>query len=965
MEETFVAPRTPIEEVLAGIWVQVLGLKQVGVQDHFFESGGHSLLATKLASRIRETFQVELPLASIFEAPVLADLARAVENAQREAHGLSLPPPGPVLRDGELPLSYAQQRLWFLDQLEPGGAVYNIPAAMRLRGPLDVAALQASLNEVARRHEVLRTTFATVDGQPVQVIEAATEVRLRQIDLSAVVESEREAELQRLITQEAQRPFDLSQGPLLRVTLLRLAEDEHVLLVNMHHIISDGWSMEVLMRELAALYGAFQQGRPSPLPELPVQYADYAVWQRHWLQGEAVEAQLGYWRERLKDSPPVLELPTDRPRPAVQTFRGASQTIRLSREVTAGLKALSQRESVTVFMTLLAAWQTLLHRYSGQADILVGSPIAGRRHAAVEGLIGFFVNTLVLRTDLSGDPRFREVLTRVRQGCLEAYTHQDVPFEQVVEAVQSRRNLSHTPLFQVMFAWQTAPAQKLDLPGLGLEPVATQTEMAKFDLTLTMAETADGLSGTVEYNTDLFEDRTIARLLGHWETLLAGIVAGPTQPISRLPLLTEAEQQQLLVAWNETAAEYPQDVCVHTLFEAQAARTPDALAAVEGEQQLTYRELNRRANDLAYHLQELGVGPEVRVAICVERSLEMVVGILGILKAGGAYVPLDPSYPSERLAFMLADARAPVLLTHSSVVRGPWSVVKDQGQGTNTEQRATDHGPRTVVYLDQWSIRNPQSAIRNPNSGVRAENLAYVIYTSGSTGQPKGVELAHRGLVNLVRWHQRAYQVEPGDRATLLAGVGFDASVWEVWPYLTAGASLDIPDEETRASASQLVAWLAAEAITLSFLPTPLCEAVLEHRWPENVALRALLTGGDKLHRGPATDLPFVVANHYGPTEYTVVATWTPVATAEVNPPIGRPITNTQVYLLDAHLQPVPVGVPGELCISGDSLARGYLNGPEMTAEKFMPNPFVGLRIADCGLRNEESKIQNLKSKIG
>ncbi|HID62186.1 MAG TPA: non-ribosomal peptide synthetase, partial [Anaerolineae bacterium] len=635
VENVYVAPRTPEEEIVAGIWAQILGLERVGIHDNFFELGGHSLLATRLASRLRDALQVEVPLRALFETPTVAGLAESIRRKMWAAQDLSIPPIQPVPRDRDLPLSFAQQRLWFLDQLEPGSPFYNIPTAVRLTGPLDVAALEQTLNEIVRRHEALRTTFETVDGRARQVIAPELTVPLPVTDLTDLPEAEREAEALQLASQEAQRPFDLARGPLLQARLLRLGGEDHVALLTMHHIVSDGWSMGILIQEIAALYEAFSNGRPSPLQELPIQYADFAHWQREWLQGETLEAQLSYWKQQLDGSPPLLELPTDRPRPAVQSFRGRTQAFALPKDLSRAIKDLGHQEGTTLFMTLLAAFQSLLYRYTGQETINVGTPIANRTQSEIEGLIGFFVNTLVMRADLSGDPGFRELLKRVREMALGAYAHQDLPFEMLVDALQPERNLSHSPLFQVMFVLQEAPTGAQALSDLTLRGVEAETGVAKFDLTLSMAEDGDGdgLGGVFEYNVDLFDAATIERMIAHFQTLLEGIVADPNRPISELPLLTEAERRQLLVEWNDTVADYPQDRCIHELFEAQVERTSDAVAVVFEGEELTYDELNRRANQLAHHLRKLGVGPETLVGICVERSPEMIVGLLGIFKA--------------------------------------------------------------------------------------------------------------------------------------------------------------------------------------------------------------------------------------------------------------------------------------------------------------------------------------------
>jgi aspartate racemase len=898
------------------------------------------------------------------KAEILAFLRQA-----NLAASSTLSPISRVSRGEDLPLSLPQSRLWFLEQLAPGSPAYNIPAAYRVTGRLNAAALEKSLIEIVRRHESLRTTFPAVNGRPKQVISPTVDLTLRSDDLRKLPELERKAQVQRRAIEEARRPFDLARGPLLRVKLLRLAEEEHVLFLTVHHIVFDVWSVGVLRRELAALYEAFSKGKPSPLPELPIQYADFAHWQRQQRQGEVLESQLAYWKRRLNGLPSGLELPTDRPRPAVQTFRGAYQSLVLPASLSRSLKALSQEEEATLFMTLLAAFQTLLYRYTGQEDIVVGSPIANRTRAELEGLIGFFVNTLALRTNLSGNPGFRELLGRVREVALEAYAHQDTPFEKLVEELQPERDLSRTPLFQVIFALQNVPTKTLELEGLTLSSLGLHSGTAKFDLSFYIEEGDDGLSTVLEYNTDLFDASTIQRMLGHYQRLLEGVVENPNARLSDLPLLTEAERRQLLVEWNNTQTNYPKDWCIHEAFEEQAERTPEAIAVVYGDQQLTYRQLNARANQLAHYLQKLGVGPDVLVGVWVERSVELVVGVLGILKAGGAYVPLDATSPRERLALMLADAQPKALLTQQRLAEdGDWGlgkVMQNAECRTQNESRGTGYGapgygeegfPLTpnwnVVRLDADWEAIAQESEANPVSGATAQNLAYAIYTSGSTGRPKGVAIPHQGLLNLAFWHQRAFGVTSNDRATQLAAVSFDASVWEIWPYLTAGARLHLTPPSIVISPVELRDWLTSQAITISFLPTPLAERALMLDWPKDAApsaslgtrLRILLTGGDKLHQPPSESIPFEVVNNYGPTENTVVTTSGRVFSDSPGegsaPPIGRPISNVQVYLLDAHLNPVPIGIPGELCIGGDSLARGYLNSPELTALKFIPNPF-------------------------
>ncbi|MFP2933270.1 amino acid adenylation domain-containing protein, partial [Pyxidicoccus sp. 3LG] len=727
----FTAPRTPEEEKLASIFAEVLRLPRISVTDGFFALGGHSLLATQVISRVRSALGVELPLRTLFEAPTVAALAARIAQVQKQ--GPEVPPLVPVPRTGPLPLSFAQQRLWFIDQLQPGSPVYNMPTAVRLTGVLDVAALERALGALVERHESLRITFATNNGEPTQVIHPAAPLPLPQVDLSALPTAPRETETVRLATEEAGRPFDLQRGPIFRASLLRLAPQEHVLLVTMHHIVSDGWSIGVLVRELAAFYEAFASGTQPQLPPLPVQYADYAVWQRDWLRGEALEAQLGYWKRQLGGAPQALELPTDRPRPPVQTFRGATHAFQLPRELAQGLEALAREHNATLFMVLLAAWQTLLHRYSGQDDVVVGSPIAGRNRTELEGLIGFFINTLALRASISEEDTFVSLLEQVRETTLGAQAHQDVPFEKLVEVLQPPRDLSRSPLFQVMFALQNLPEAPLTLSHLTLSGVETAGSVAKFDLTLAVTPDPEGLFGSLGYNTDLFDAATAARMTDHLRSVLEAAVRAPRQRLSVLQLMSAAEQRQVLVEWNQTAAPFEDGVCIHEAFEAQALRTPDAPALRFGQLSLTYRELDARANRLAHELRALGVGPDSRVALCLERSFDLVVGLLGVMKAGGAYVPLDRDYPRERLDFMLQDSGATVLLTHSHL------------------RDALPPGAAHVLALDTHAAalaRHPDTA---PERRATADNLAYVIYTSGSTGRPKGVMVAHRGVLSLAR----------------------------------------------------------------------------------------------------------------------------------------------------------------------------------------------------------------------
>ena len=907
----WVAPTTELELQLASIWQEVLGLARVGIHDNFFALGGNSLLTTQAISRVRNALNVDLTLHEIFKSPTLAGWVESIKLCTQSELEV---PIIPVARTKHLPLSFAQQRFWFLNQLEPSNAAYNLTQTIRLAGPLNVITLEQSLNEILQRHEVLRTCFIIVDGKPAQVISPSLTLTLPVINLELLEEPE--AEVLRLATEEAQRPFDLAQGPLIRVQLLRLAQ-QHVLVLSVHHIAFDGWSVDVFMQELTLLYEAFSTSQPSPLPNLPIQYADFANWQRQWQQGEVFETQLAYWKQVCQNLP-VLQLPTDRTRPPIQTYRGARQSLLLSRSLTEAIKALGQHSGGTLFMTLLAAFKTLLYRYTGQEDILVGSPIAHRNRVETEELIGCLINTLALRTDLSGQPSFRELLSRVREVALGAYTHQGMPFEKLVEELQVERDLSRSPLFQVMFVLQKPSMPSQNFSGLSLNSLQVHNGTSIFDLTLELQETPEGLSGWFEYNTDLFDAGTISRIAEHFQTLLSGIVVNPNQPISTLPLLSAAEQLTLLVEWNDIQVDYPK-VCIHQLFEAQVARTPDAVALVFEQEWLSYRELNNRANQLARYLQNLGVGPEVLVGICMERSLLMLVGILGILKAGGAYVPLDPAYPQERLAFMIADTQTKILVTQSRLIA------------------ALPEHQASVVCLDtDWKFIAQD---QQPASGVTTDNLAYIIYTSGSTGRPKGVLVTHRGLYNLAKEQIRAFGLQPHNHVLEFSSFSFDGSVSEVFPALCAGATLYLGTQDSLMPGPALIQMLRDQSITNATLP-PSALAVLP--LTELPALQTIIVAGeacsaDTIALWAAADRRFF--NAYGPTEATVCTTIAECTNCNKKPPIGRPIANMQVYILDSHLQPVPVGVSGELYIgSDDSLARGYLNRPELTAEKFIPH---------------------------
>jgi amino acid adenylation domain-containing protein/non-ribosomal peptide synthase protein (TIGR01720 family) len=926
-EDAYVAPRTEVEEALAGIWAEALGVERVGATDGFFALGGHSLLAMRVASRIREVFGVELPLRAIFERPALEDVAGAIAELRRE--GLpQLPPVVPIDRDRPLPLSFAQERLWFLDRMQPGGIAYNIPAALRLGGALDVAALERALGEVVRRHEALRTTFGEVEGAPVQVIARFAGFALPVEDLAPLDSAEREMAVAQRAEEDAARPFDLEAGPLFRASLLRLADDDHVLLLAMHHVVSDGWSMEVLHRELSALYAAFSEGRDAPLPELPVQYADFAAWQREHLAGEVLEAQLAYWRAQLAGAPERLELPADRPRPPAPTFRGDIVPLHLPPEVLERLRALGRGEGATLFMVLLSAFQLLLARYGGSDDVVVGSPIAGRTRREVEGLIGFFANTLVLRTDLGGDPAFREVVRRVRRTTLGAYEHQDVPFEKLVAELRPERSLAHSPLFQVAFTLNTpVDAPPAASPLLRVAPADARFAPAKFDLMLGMEAGADGLHGALTYSTDLFERATIERMADHLRRMLEQVAADADARVGALELMAPAERALVVDEWNRTETPYPAEQGIARLFELQVERAPDAVALVHGDATLSYGELNALADRLAAHLAARGVGPEVRVGLCLERGPEVIVGILAILKSGGAYVPLDPAYPAERLAYMRDASGVSVLITRESLRH----LLPTDGV--------------EIVSLDGDAARMGAEAARPARLSTGARSLAYVMFTSGSTGTPRPVGVEQASVIRLVRG---ADYVELGPDEVILQAspVSFDAFTFELWGALLNGGRLVLVPGATP-TLQELGETIQRHGVTTAWLTAGLFQLMAQERLDDLRGVRQLLAGGDVLpveavrrvrERFPACRL----INGYGPTEnttftccFTVPDGWSGGAV-----PIGTPIANTRAYVLDGALRPVPVGVPGELYAAGDGVARGYLGRPALTAERFVPDPF-------------------------
>ncbi|HET7463284.1 MAG TPA: amino acid adenylation domain-containing protein, partial [Longimicrobium sp.] len=919
------APAGETEAALSAIWAELLKVERVGRRDHFFDLGGHSLLAVQVVSRVRQALGVEMALGDLFVHPVLEDLARALAGAGRA----ELSAIEPVERGGPLPLSFAQQRLWFLEQLGSGGAAYHVPARLRLRGALDRDALGRALDRIVARHEALRTTFAAVDGRPGQRIAPAAESRFHLLDHDLAGHPAAEAELRRQVAEEAGAPFDLERGPLVRGRLLRVGHDEHVLLVTMHHIVSDGWSIPVLVREVSALYGAFVRGEADPLPPLPLQYADYASWQRSRADAPA---QLDYWSRTLAGAPELLELPTDHPRPARRGHAGGSVAVHLDPALAAGVKALGRREGTTPFMTVLAGWAVVLGRLAGQDDVVIGTPTANRGRRETEGLIGFFVNTLALRVDLSGGPTVAELLARVKARALDAQHNQDVPFEQVVEAVRPGRSLAHTPLFQVLFAWQNTPRERLDLPGLEVAAVPAPAEgTAKFDLSLSLHEAGGCITGGLTYATALLEPATAGRYAGYLRRVLEAMVAGPEARAGDLALMPEPERRQVLRAWNATAAEYPDDACIHELFEAQARRTPAAVAVVHEGGRLTYAELNAGANRLAHHLRERGVAPDVRVALCLERSPEMLVGVLAVLKAGGAYVPLEPEHPAERLRHVLDDSAPALLLTHSPLA----------GRFAGMDI------PRVSVDGDShaWAQR-PETNPRVP--GLGPDSLAYVIYTSGSTGSPKGVMNPHRGLVNRLTAGQRAWRLEPGEAVLQKTSLGFDGSVREIfWP-LMVGARVVLARPGGHRDPAYLLETIREDGVTtVNLVPSMLQVLVEAPGLAGCTGLRRVLCGGEALPAALLAQfrarLPRVALhNLYGPSEAAtaVVAVRCTAAEARATVPIGRPNANTRAYVLDASGMPVPPGVAGELYIGGAGVARGYQGRPALTAERFVPDRF-------------------------
>ncbi|MBD2690471.1 non-ribosomal peptide synthetase [Anabaena catenula] len=913
--------------------------EQVNYQQPLSSLGLDSLKVFELKNRIEVDFDVAIAVAEFFDGAGIAELTNQILNQVNSNRTHVYLPISQVERNThQYPLTFTQQQLWFINQLQPGTATYNIPVAVHIQEHLNLSALVNSINAIIQRHEILRTSFELVDGEPVQKVVDVVNLTVPQVNLQHLEKQQQEIEIKTFSLQEAQSSFDLAVAPLLRAKLLHLQPEKSILILTLHHLVGDGSSINILVKELSAIYQAFCAGKPSPLSELPVQYTDFIYWQRNYLQGEVLEQHLAYWQQHLGGTLPVLQLPTSRPRPPIQTFRGAQQKFVLSKALTEEIKHFSKGEDATLFMTLLATFQTLLYRYTGQEDILVGSPIANRNRAELQQLIGCFVNTLVLRTNLAGNPSFKELLARVRKVAIEAYTHQDLPFEKLVEALQPNRDLSHNPLFQVMFVLQNQATDNV------WQTEELETGTAEFDICLSMIANGEGLVGTLEYNTDLFNADTITRMLGHFQTLLESIICDSNQRISELAILTPSERQTLLWDWNNTKVDYPQKACIHQFFEAQVEKTPDAIAVSFENQKLTYQELNKRANQLAYKLLNLGVKPETLVGICMERSLEMIVGILAIMKAGGAYVPLDPAYPPERLAFIFKDAQISVLVTQEQLVN-------------KLVNKLPNHTAK-IVYVDTNSLQSEvDEYYNNPLSQASSENLAYVIYTSGSTGKPKGVMIQHKSLVNFTQAAIDHYELKISDSILQFASISFDAAIEEIFPCLSIGATLVIRSNEMLGSIPDFLEKCYQQSITVLDLPTAFWHQLTSGLSTYNLSLpetvKLVIIGGEKAslqqlaiwHQKVDTQKVRLI-NGYGPTETTVVATICDLSTVnnqsvtQQEVPIGKAIANYQTYILDRHLQPLPIGVTGELHIGGLGVAKGYWNHPELTKEKFIPHPF-------------------------
>jgi amino acid adenylation domain-containing protein len=1001
-EVSYVSPRTPIESGLTCIWENVLGLERVGTEDRFLELGGHSLLATRILSQARDAFGVAPALSRFFETPTIAGLAgaiteelvkaageemalsissSAVSGSEEESRpvidvaGLTKAPSradfarrvatlSPAMRatiesqllasgahaagyttiarqddSGPIPLSCAQQGMWLIDRMMSKQPLYNIARALQIKGALNVEALGAAFRSIVARHDTMRTTFDLQDDEPAQSINCARDFELATVDLRSTPPSDRTRRLKDELEQGARATFDLARDLMLRATLLRVDEEEYVLLLVTHHIAADGWSMQLLFRELSALYRDRTTASPSLLAELPIRYADFARWERRRRHSGSFDASLAYWKERLSGLPDPLELPADRRRPMSPTFQGKRRSWRLPQELGEDLQNVARQEGVTTFMLLLAALKALVSRYTSQDDIVIGSPFSNRGHVELEGLIGLFANTVVLRTDLSGDPSFRELLGRVRVTALDAFAHQDLPFELLVEALNPTRQLDHSPLFRIMFGYQKTTGPRLDLTGLELESLEVDVGTSKFDLTILVSEDDSGLRGSVEYSTDLFDHATIDRFLSHLQTLLEAAMADPACRLSKLRLLPEAERLRLLIDWSGKETTYPRESCLHHFFEQQVRRTPEDIAVRCGEVSLSYSALDRQASRVAHRLRAEGVGPDMPVGIMVERSVDMMVAVLGVLKAGGACLPLDREYPVDRLRFMVEDARAPLIVAQPSLHGG------------------SDRFSVPVLHLNQFLTDDGEvENHRSEDGGATAANLAYVLYTSGSTGRPKGVAMSHRPIVNLVTWQGSYSACRPGARTLQFASLGFDVSFQEMFATWSGGGTLVIAPAELRRDLAKLWSLIESEGIEQAFLPVVVLQELAElaaslKSWPG--CLREINVAGEALRVTPAIRDLFKrlsdcrLVNQYGPTEAHVVTAYTlegPPGDWPEHPPIGRPIENARVFVLDPGGYPAPVGVAGELHLGGDCLARGYLHQPDLTSRSFIS----GSRLEGC-----------------
>ncbi|MBW4428108.1 MAG: amino acid adenylation domain-containing protein [Nostoc desertorum CM1-VF14] len=963
LETTYTPPRNQEEATLAEIWRQVFGRKRISIDENFFQLGGHSLIATQILSRIRNTFQVDISFKHLFENSTIRELIQIIIQQQQVQHNSAFTSIKPISRQGYLPVSFAQERVYFIERLSPSATAYQFQESLQIKGKLDVAILEQSLSEIIRRHEIFRTTFPAIEGKLVQVIHPPELVKLAITDLQDIPQEQQEAAIQKLTDEAVYKPFDITKLPLIHWTLLKLSEQDWCLIHVEHHMVHDGWSFNLFLKELIALYQAFSQGLPSPLDEPTLQFADFAHWQREWAESEAAKAQIDYWHKQLTGMPPLLELPYDRPRPTEQTYNGGLVRLELPLDICECLRTLGRQEGATLFMSMFAVFLAQIYRYTGQEDICVGSGVANRRLRETEGLIGMIVNNIVLRTNLSGNPTFQELLKQVRQVTLEGYAHEDVPFDKVVEVLKPIRHLSYNPLFQVMFSFHDAQLPDLNLPGLTIKQhEAVSNYSAKFDLDVVVIPRSEqrvsrdstsatescetqGITMVWEYNSDLFDRHTIERMVTDYQTLLTEILINPHQRLSQYSLLKAEQKQQLLVEWNQTETEYPAIPAIHQLFEEQVRKNPQEIAVIFGDERLSYQQLNTKANQLAHHLQNLGVKPDDLVGICLDRSLEMIVGLLAILKAGAAYVSLDPAYPKERLDYMVTDAKISIILSLEK-----W---------TNLITRESVQW----VCLDQQKLLINQEKTNNLEVEIAPQNLTYVIYTSGSTGQPKGVLIEHKSLINFTQSAIEQYQITKQDRVLQFASINFDAAAEEIYPCLSSGGTLILRTESMMKSIATFIEESRENEITIWDLPTAYWHLLISEIVQENLSLptslRLVILGGErvlpervKLWQEYVGNYPQLV-NSYGPTEATVVSTlyYLPEATVDKSEiSIGKPINNVQVYILDRYLEPLPVGVPGELHIGGLGIARGYLNRPELTAEKFIDNPFrIGEKLYKTG----------------